>query len=70
MQQAQENLTQVAGLQAALELTAVVVGAGVVSKVVSCVGSGVVVVGSGVVVVGSGVVEGGQGSPLHLLCWP
>ena len=72
MQHAQENFSQVAGLQAALDFGPAVVGASVVGA--SVVGASVVgasVVGASVVVasvVGASVV-GGHGSPLHLLYW-
>ena len=77
MQHAQENFSQVAGLQAALDFGPAVVGASVVGASVvgaSVVGASVVgasVVGASVVVasvVGASVV-GGHGSPLHLLYW-
>jgi len=77
VQHAQENFSQVAGLQAALDFGPAVVGASVVGASVvgaSVVGASVVgasVVGASVVVasvVGASVV-GGHGSPLHLLYW-
>lgn len=67
MQHAQENFSQVAGLQAALDFGPAVVGASVVGASVvgaSVVGASVVVAS----VVGASVV-GGHGSPLHLLYW-